>query len=244
MASASAGPGLADVVAAILAGGKGTRLEPVVSDRPKVLADVSGRPFLAYLLDQLVAAGVRRVVLCTGYKASQVSGKIGHAWGPLRVAYSEEPLPLGTAGALRHALPMLESEDVLVMNGDSSCSIDLAAFYRAHRERHATASLLLARVSDRARYGSVLIDDSGWISSFVEKGSALGSGWINAGIYLVERARLATIPEGKEVSLERDVFPSWLEGGLHGVRCDSPFLDIGTPESYATAFEFFAGAKP
>ncbi len=94
---------LSKVTAAILAGGLGTRLRPVVPDRPKVLADVRGRPFLAYLLDNLVVQGVREVVLCTGYLGEQIRKAFGETWGPLRLWYSQEEAPLGTAGALRLA---------------------------------------------------------------------------------------------------------------------------------------------
>src|SRR5437899_2628493 len=107
--------------AAILVGGLGTRLRGIVADRPKVLAEVRGRPFLAYLLDQLVASGFQDVVLCTGYRSEQVKEVFGDGYGPLRIVYSEETVPLGTAGALRLALPLLQSETILVMNGDSFC---------------------------------------------------------------------------------------------------------------------------
>src|SRR5947208_1434645 len=108
---------LSGVVAAILAGGFGTRLRSVVADRPKPLATISGRPFLAYQLDQLAAVGLRRVVLCTGYRGDQVEATFGRHYAGMRLEYSLEAAPLGTAGALRLALPLLDSDHVLVMNG-------------------------------------------------------------------------------------------------------------------------------
>src|SRR5688500_791882 len=108
---------LSGVTGAILAGGLGTRLRPVISDRPKVLADVHGRPYLTYLLDQLSDAGVREVVLLTGHGAGLVRSALGDAHGGLLLRYSPEPAPLGTAGALRLALPLLSSPAVLLLNG-------------------------------------------------------------------------------------------------------------------------------
>ena len=122
-----------DVTAAILAGGLGTRLRPAVADRPKVLAPVGGRPYLTYLLDQLAGAGVREVVLLTGYAADEVRDALGDRYGRMRLRYSVEPAPLGTAGALRLALPLLAAPAVLLLNGDSYCDADLGAFRRSHR---------------------------------------------------------------------------------------------------------------
>ena len=231
---------LRDVTAVILAGGLGTRLRPVVADRPKVLAEVHGRPFLAFLLDQLAAAGIRDVVLCIGYRGEQVRAAFGEAYGALRLRYSQESRLLGTAGALRLALPLLHSDPVLVMNGDSFCEADLASFTRWHRRRGAAATLLLARVPDTGRYGRVELDAEGRVLRFEEKGSPGGPGWVNAGVYLLSRRLLSTIPAGRPVSLEREVFPAWIGRGLYGHRSTGRFLDIGTPEAYATAEAFFA----
>jgi histidinol-phosphate phosphatase family protein len=225
--------------AAILAGGLGTRLRPVISDRPKVLAPVNGRPFLAYLLNQLLEAGVRRVVLCTGYLGEQVRQIFGDRYGALSLVYSQESEPLGTGGALRLALPLLDSDPVLVMNGDSYCQVDLNAFLRWHKERRATASLLLTWVSNTGRYGRVLVNEEGIVQSFKEKGGTRGAGFINAGIYLLSREVLQSIPAHTVVSLEHQVFPSWIGRGLYGYAGGSSFLDIGTPESYAAAQRFF-----
>src|SRR3989338_6029269 len=110
---------LSGVTVAILAGGLGTRLRSVIADRPKVLAEVRGRPFLTYIFDQLIAASIKYAVLCTGYLGEKVCDRFGDSYGSLRLAYSQEPSPRGTAGALRLALPLFKSDSVLVMNGDS-----------------------------------------------------------------------------------------------------------------------------
>ena len=239
---------LASVTAAILAGGLGTRLRSVVADRPKVLAEIRGRPFLAYLLDQLADAGVRTIVLCTGYLGEQVRAAFGDSYGNLCLLYSQESSPLGTAGALRLALPLFKpglseanvSDPVLVMNGDSFCEVNLRAFWAWHCARGADATLLLTRMPDTKRYGRVHVDADGLVLSFDEKGDKGGPGWINAGIYLLNRRLLLTIPASGAVSLEQEMFPAWIGLGLYGYRSEGRFLDIGTPEAYNTAEQFFA----
>lgn len=233
-----------EISAVILAGGLGTRLRPVVSDRPKVLASVHGKPFLAYLLDQLVKAGIKEVVLCTGYLGEQVQTALGNTYGPLHLAYSQETELMGTGGALRIALPLLKTDPVLVLNGDSYCEADLPAFYRQHQAVVAEASLLLVHLPDTGRYGCVEIDTDGRVLLFEEKGRSAPAGWINAGIYLLSRMFLQAIPSGRFVSLEKDMFPSWIGCGLYGfssklVDTEEHFLDIGIPENYAAAEWFF-----
>ncbi len=234
------GPSLAGLTAALLVGGLGTRLRAAVSDRPKVLAPVRGRPFLAYLLDQVAACGVTRAVLCTGYRGEQVREAFGDSYGTLALVYSQEPEPRGTAGALAFARPYLDGERVLVMNGDSYCAADFDALGRRHAAGAAAATIVLAHVEDTSRYGSMQVDAEDRVLRFQEKGGTSGPGWINAGIYLLARAFLAAIPPDGAVSIERDLFPRFLGRGLRGMRTGGRFIDIGTPASYAAAETFFA----
>jgi len=231
---------VSSVTAAILAGGLGTRLRSVVADRPKVLAEVRGRPFLSYLLDQLADAGLRTAVLCTGYKGDEVQAVFGDSHRGMRLAYSQEPFPLGTGGAVRLAASHLVSSTVLVLNGDSYCQADVGAFWSHHCAAGSRATLVLVRVDDASRFGQVELDETGRVLRFEEKGARTGPGWINAGMYLVDRQWVESIPSGKAVSLEREVFPAWIDGGLRGWRSPGRFLDIGTPESYREADRFFA----
>lgn len=228
------------VSAAILAGGLGTRLRAVVGHRPKVLAEVAGRPFVTYLLDQLVSAGLREVVLLTGYRSDQVEDELGARHRGLRLIYSREETPLGTGGAVRAGLDYLPNETVLLLNGDSFCDLEWDPFWRAHQSCGAEASLTLARVADASRYGRVRLGPDDQVSHFEEKGPGRDPGWINAGVYLLSRRVIEAIPESEECSLERDVLPGWVAAGkVHGHRQRGPFLDIGTPESYALAEAFF-----
>ena len=232
---------LARIPVAILAGGQGTRLRPAIGDRQKVVAAVEGRPFVAILLDQLAAAGFRDVALCVGHGADEVEAALGAAHGPLRLRYSREPRPLGTAGALRLALPLLAGDAVLAMNGDSFCDVDLAAAWAWHRARASEATLVAVEVPDASRYGRVEIDESGRVRRFTEKQEDGAAGWINAGIYLLAASRIAALPPDLALSLERDVLPGWTDGALYGYRTRGRFIDIGTPGAYSAASRFFQG---
>lgn len=231
--------GLKKVTAAILAGGLGTRLRSVVADRPKVLAEVCGRPFLTYLLDQLKSAGIENVVLCTGYLGEQVQARFGDHYRGMQLAYSQESFPLGTAGCLRLALPLLTTDPVLILNGDSFCAADLRSFWEWHCGRESELTLLLTQVPDTARFGRIQLNGLDRIIGFEEKNEEAGPDWINAGIYLVRRKILAKIPAGKQVSLEREIFPTLLNTRFYGYRCQADFIDIGTPESLTDAQRLF-----
>lgn len=231
---------LADVTAAILAGGLGTRLRPVITDQPKVLAAIKGRPFLAYLLDQLSDVEVQLVVLCTGYRGEQVKAALGDSHGPLKLIYSQEQSPLGTGGALRKALPLFRSDPVLILNGDSYCDLNLPDFRKWHETRGARATVALVRQPDTGRFGRVRLGPDSEVIGFTEKEAEHGAGWINAGIYLLSRSLLQTISKDSPVSLEQEMFPSWIGQGLYGYAAEGRFFDISTPESYANANEFFA----
>jgi NDP-sugar pyrophosphorylase family protein len=158
----------------------------------------------------------------------------------MRLLYSQESSQLGTGGALRLALPLFESDYVLAMNGDSFCHANLSDFWTWHIAQGAEATILLTQVSDTKRYGRVQVESSGKVQKFEEKGDTEGAGWINAGLYLLNRRLLATIPTSGAISLEREIFPIWIGRGLYGYCSQGRFLDIGTPESYAMAKQFFA----
>jgi len=226
--------------AVILAGGLGTRLRPVVGENPKVLASVRNRPFLAYLLEQIAQANIRHAVLCIGYRGDQVRSVLGDTYAGIRLVYSQESSPLGTAGALRLAMPLLQSDPILVMNGDSLCEADFQAFGAWHLTRTADATLLLTQVPDTRRFGRVQVDEEGRVLAFEEKDGRNTPGWINAGVYLISRRLIQAIPASGAVSLEREVFPARVGRGLYGYRSQGRFLDIGTPDAYAMAEQFFA----
>lgn len=225
--------------ALILAGGLGSRLQSAFPDRPKVLAPIAGRPFLSYLMDQLISTGFRHVVLCAGYKGEQIKEVFGDTYKGLDIQYSQEQEPLGTGGALRFALPLINAESAFVTNGDSYVNCNLKNYLVWYFENKPPAALLLTHLPDTLRYGQVEVDADSRVLNFEEKGTRQGSGWINAGVYLFNRRLIESIPAGKPISLERDVFPNLISIGLYGFRCKGAFIDIGTPESYAGADDFF-----
>jgi NDP-sugar pyrophosphorylase family protein len=230
-----------DIPALILTGGPGTRLRGVLPDTPNVLALVAGKPFLAHLLDWLADAGVRDVIICTGYRAEQVTRAFGARYRDLYLYYSWEPQPLATGGALRRALSLTHAETILALNGDSFVSCDLPVFLAWHRAYGFAGSVVLAEVEDASRFGTARVNNDGAIQEFEEKRGRAEPGWINGGVYLLSRRLLESLPEGCAVSIEREGFPVWLSSGLGGYRSSGAFLDFGTPESLARAEAFLAG---
>ena len=229
-----------NITALILAGGLGTRLQSALSDRPKVLAPVAGRPFLSYLMDQLISSGFGHVILCTGYRGEQVKEAFGDNYNGLDIQYSQEPDPLGTGGALRYGLPLIVTDSAFVTNGDSYVNVNLRDFLAWHFENDLQVSLVLAYVSNTSRYGRVEVKEDGRIVKFDEKGASHGPGWVNAGVYVFNRSLIKSIPSGQSFSLEREFFPFLISKGLYGFESESAFIDIGTTESYALAEEFFS----
>jgi NDP-sugar pyrophosphorylase family protein len=228
----------------VLAGGLGTRLRAVVSDRPKPMAAIHGRPFISYVLEQIAAAGFRRAILCVGHRAEQVEALLGPVPGGLEIVFSREEQQLGTAGALGLAAPLVRSERALVLNGDSFIDADFARFGTWADESPFAAALLAVHVDDAGRYGTLELADDGRVVAFREKEGGAEPGWISAGAYLLPHALLAAIRTDRPRSLETDVFPDWAERGALGAWCARVrFIDIGTPESYAVAAEFFESER-
>lgn len=228
--------------AIILAGGRGTRLRSVVSDIPKPLAPVAGRPFLAWLLDMLADAGIRRVVLATGYLAEQVQAAIGGRWRDIEVAYSVEAGPLGTGGAIRRAAGQLRGASAHVLNGDTFLRFAPRELEAAAMVAGTPIAVALAHVQDVRRYGAVHVAD-GKVARFDEKGGA-GAGLINAGSYFLAAPALralAAMGEGG-FSFETEVLaPRAAAGDVAAFSDTAGFIDIGVPDDYLRAQSLFAG---
>ena len=223
----------------ILAGGKGTRLQSVVSEVPKPLAPVAGL-FLDYQFDLLRATpSLGRVVLAIGHLAERViSHYSGDRAPPFDLAFAVETELLGTAGAVRNALPLTSSAQVLVLNGDSIFHWDIESLRARHEQTGAQATISLLEVDDVSRYGAVTLRD-GWVTAFQEKSETARPGAINAGVYLFERPVLEGIAANQVVSMERDVLPAL--AARHAVAAlayKSGFIDIGLPETYKLAETF------
>ena len=228
--------------ALILAGGLGTRLRPVVADRPKPMAAVGDQPFLAYQIAFLRRFGIEHVVLCVGYRYQQIRDHFGDGadWG-VRIDYSVEDRPLGTGGALKLAAPYLDGGAFLLLNGDSFFDIDLGALIRAHaanraREPRCLGTLALVEVQDARAYGTVVLDADQRIQCFDEKADKMPvlPSFINAGIYALQNSVNEYVPAAVSVSIEREVFPAILadQQVLCGYPASGFFVDIGTPAGY------------
>jgi len=225
--------------AIVLVGGEGTRLRPLTDDVPKPALTLVDRPFLAYMIEWLAAHGVTEAVLACGFLPDVLRDALGdgeHAG--VRLTYVTEPERRGTAGAIRFAADALGDDlddRFLALNGDVLTDLDLSALMGAHRERGARATIALYPVEDAAAYGLVSVDGAGGVTEFAEKTGAAAPGEINAGAYLLERSVLDLIPPGREVSIEREVFPRLIGQGLGALRLDGYWMDIGTPERYLQA---------
>lgn len=226
--------------AIILAGGMGTRLRPLTFRRPKPVTPLLGRPFLEYQLRWLSRHGIMEVALCLHYQADQVERALGDGlqYG-VHLTYVYEKTPLGTGGALANCLDFWGDERVVVLNGDVLIDLDLYGMVDLHIARRALATIALARVSDPTAYGLVVSRPGGRVDRFLEK-----PGWdqasgrhINAGVYILEPAVGARIATGRDVSIEREVFPGLLNDGLPVFAYHEPFywMDIGTPEKLMQA---------
>ena len=220
----------------ILAGGFGTRLGPLAGDIAKPMQPVTGRPFLELLLRYLAGQGIADFVLCVGHQAESVREHFGDgsAFG-IKVRYSMEHAALGTGGALRNALPLMERERMLVSNGDSFVDFAVAALVGVHERLRLQATMVLADVEDVARFGAVEIDAGGRVTGFREKGSDV-AGLVNAGVYVLERALIERFPADVPLSLERDCLPGLVaDGQVAGMPVTGRLIDIGTPESLLAA---------
>lgn len=226
--------------AVLLVGGLGTRLRPVVPDRPKPMAAVGEKPFLEILVRYLNRSGISDLVLCTGYRHEQIHRFFGDGRNfGVRIDYSLEQELLGTGGALKNAARYLEGP-FLVLNGDSFLEFDLNDFMLFHEGRRKMrpgflGSIALTAVMDVRSFGAVAPDINGAIEGFSEKPDAGASGLVSAGVYLLEREVLDLIPSGRAVSLEKETFPLAVKSGfaLFGYRAEGFFADIGTPSGLA-----------
>jgi mannose-1-phosphate guanylyltransferase len=227
------------VQAIVLVGGEGTRLRPLTDSIPKPALTLVDRPFLAYMVEWLAAHGVTEVVLACGFLPDVLREALGDGErAGVRLRYVTEPDRRGTAGAIRFAAEALGEglEDrFLALNGDVLCDLDLGALLRAHERRRARATLALFPVEDSSAYGLVRCDEAGSVTEFAEKTGEAAPGEINAGAYVLERSVLDLIAPGREVSIEREVFPRLVGDGLCGIRLDGYWMDIGTPERYLQA---------
>lgn len=224
------------VDAVVLVGGKGTRLRPLTLSAPKPMLPTAGLPFLAHLLSRIAAAGIEHVILGTSYKPAVFEAEFGDgsALG-LQIEYVTEEHPLGTGGGIANVAGKLRNDTAMVFNGDVLSGADLAQLLDFHRSNRADVTLQLVRVGDPRAFGCVPTDEEDRVVAFLEKTEDPPTDQINAGCYVFERNVIDRIPQGREVSVEREVFPALLADGdckIYGYVDASYWRDMGTPEDF------------
>jgi len=222
--------------AVILVGGEATRLRPLTCNTPKIMVPVLNRPFFEYLVGYLKAHNIVDIILAVGKSPEQIQDYFGDGSKlGVRITYSVEDFPMGTAGAVKNAERFLD-DSFVVFNGDTFTDIDLSAMMRLHRKNKATASLALTPVEDPTIYGVVETDSQGRVTRFIEKPGRdkVTTNMISAGIYILELDVLSFITPNAFSLFEHDVFPSLLEKGqaIYSYPSQDYWIDIGSPDKY------------
>lgn len=226
--------------AIVLAGGMGTRLQSVVSDVPKPMAPVAGRPFLAYILDQICRTNISEVFLSVGYKHEVIQQFFGHKYKHLSLTYVVEKEALGTGGGIRLAAEKCNANEIIVFNGDTFFDVNIDALLSNHQTNQNDQTIALKNMEMVNRYGIVECDESLRILSFQEKTESLKSGWINGGIYCLNRETFLAKTEASKFSMEVDFMERFVQSlKLGGFPSDGYFIDIGIPEDFKKANTYF-----
>ncbi|AGB26669.1 Nucleoside-diphosphate-sugar pyrophosphorylase family protein (plasmid) [Mycobacterium sp. JS623] len=228
--------GIAHAVdAVVLVGGKGTRLRPLTLSAPKPMLPTAGLPFLTHLLSRIAEAGVEHVILGTAYKAEVFESELGDGSKlGLEIEYVHEDTPLGTGGGIANVATKLRHDTALVFNGDILSAADLGQLLVSHRAHDADVTMHLVRVSDPRPFGCVPTDAEGRVTAFLEKTQDPPTDQINAGCYVFARDVIEKLPRGRELSVEREVFPQLLTDGYKvcGYVDATYWRDMGTPEDF------------
>lgn len=223
----------------ILAGGLGTRLRTVVSDVPKCMAPVAGRPFLAWTLQWLERFEVDHIVLSLGYMSQVVTDWIRNEYKcRIPIDWVIEETPLGTGGGIRLALSKVSGGSAVILNGDTYFNVDLNAFHSFRNDMCTPLAVALKPMTDFDRYGSVTLSSNGLITSFNEK-KHCDNGLINGGIYCIgpESGVFDGMPD--RFSFEKELLEPMSQAGMiSGFVSDGSFIDIGIPQDYCKAQTF------
>lgn len=221
-------------------------MRPLTCNTPKAMVPVLNRPFLEHVIRHLGRHQVKDMVLTLGQSSKSIENYFGDGsrFG-VRLGYTIETEPLGTAGAVKNAEEYLD-ESFLVLNGDIFTGLDLTAMIAFHREKGAKATIAITPVADPTSYGLVFTDDRGRVARFLEKPSRdqATTNMINAGIYVLEPDVLSLIPPHTKFSFERQLFPLLLgQGTLYAHPSDAYWIDMGTPEKYFQLNRDLLGGK-
>lgn len=221
--------------AIILAGGLGTRLRSVVSDVPKCMAPVAGKPFLHFVIEYLLKQGITEFIFSLGYKSEMIIDFVNNEFPNIHKQFSIEDEPLGTGGAIKLACNMSTQKNVLILNGDTLFSIDLKQLADAHFHANADCTLALKPMHDFDRYGVVELNKDCTIASFKEK-QHYTEGLINGGIYALHVNAFIQEELPAKFSFEKDYLETYFnKRKMCGDIQDEYFIDIGIPEDFERA---------
>jgi len=223
--------------AVVMAGGEGTRLRPLTSHRPKPLAPVLNRPIMEHIIVLLKQHGITEIVVTLHYLADEIEGYFGDGsdWG-VKLYYSVEDTPLGTAGSVRKAADLLRDDTFVIVSGDALTDIDLTKAVAFHRNKQSLATIVLSHVPNPLEFGVVIADDEGRIRRFLEKPSwgEVFSDTVNTGMYVLEPAVFDYMEPGRPYDWSQDIFPQILreEKALYGYVMQEYWSDIGNLNQY------------
>lgn len=233
--------------AVVLAGGLGTRLRSVVSDLPKPMAPVGGRPFLEYLLDFWIGEGVERFILAVGYRHEALVDHFGSDYRGIPIEYSIETEAVGTGGGLFLAIEKIRGElPFFVVNGDTFFPVDVSSVQTFHQKKDSKFTMVLKEMPSAERYGTVCLRNDGRIERFCARGEGDAPFLINGGVYLANLEFLKEQKQGWDgrspVSAESLLFLKWIEAreAIFGYTGTGEFIDIGIPEDYLRCHALFA----
>src|SRR5487761_169004 len=225
--------------AVVMAGGEGSRLRPLTVSRPKPMAPIVGRPVMEHILYLLKSHGITEVVVTVQYMASAIEDYFGDGSSlGMKIAYSREETPLGTAGSVKNAEELLQ-EPFLVISGDAMTDFNLSAIIESHQRKRALATLTLAHVANPLEYGVITTDENGHIEKFLEKPSwgEVFSDTINTGIYVLDPKVFSYFEKNKQFDFSQELFPMMLKNGdpLYGYVSNGYWCDVGSLSEYMRA---------
>jgi NDP-sugar pyrophosphorylase family protein len=225
--------------ALVLAAGYGTRLDPLTRLLAKPAVPLAGKPLVEHVLRWVRRQGVHDVVVNLHHLPATITAVVGDgAHLDLVVRYSWEQPLLGSAGGPRHALPLLDAERFLIVNGDTLCAFDVAPMVAAHEASGADVTMAIVENPDPQHYNGLLVDDAGIVTGFVGRGPSAAGSWHFIGVQVAERRLFAGLPDGVPyetvAGLYRDAIAR-LPGRIRTWHARTPFLDVGTPADYLRA---------
>ena len=225
--------------AVVMAGGEGNRLRPLTSNQPKPMVPVVGKPCMEHILELLREHGMNEVIVTVAFLPQAIRSYFGEGETlGIRVGYSVEESPLGTAGSVRLTAKQLD-ETFLVISGDALCDVDLSALVASHKEKGAAVTIGLKSVDNPLEFGIVVTDEEGRVERFLEKPSwgQVFSDTINTGIYVMEPEVLKHVPADRPYDFSKELFPYLLEMGrpIYGYVLDGYWQDIGNLDQFRQA---------